>query len=384
MSVEVVSEPRVYALDSPHSYFRDVADLAMGDYAAEQRLQRHATEVRHTILGSPRSAEGRRVLAELREQTRSSNEEAHRSEFESRAGSTSSASFGAFVTPQFVVDQWASFRGANRAFTDQTTLLPLPEFGMEVHIPGFVTAASAGVQASGENTAPADVEPTSVDLSTALFDPVGQVNISQQLHDRGFHGGGTYDLIVGQQLKEQLDESVDRYVLQQAIQAGVSVAGSAAATFLANFYGDVAAARGRVNNTAGTRLRATHVFTTSDLHSYVTRQFDNSGRPLVPPTTNPTPIGASDSGWTGLVLPGLLGWFCDDLIPASGSNTRILVSRPDTIATWEGAPTLRAIPQTLGGQLSVLVQLYQYVASIPRYPSATAYVSGNSYPTSLS
>jgi hypothetical protein len=52
----------------------------------------------------------------------------------------------------------------------------------------------------------------------------------------------------------------------------------------------------------------------------------------------------------------------------------VIVTRPHKVVTFEGTPTLRAIPETLGNQLSVLIQLYTYVATIPRYATATAFV----------
>lgn len=393
----MVAEPRQYGHDSPYSYFRDLAAYNLGDRAAGQRIERHSVEVAHEI--DQRSAEGRRAIEELREQTRDADATRHRSEHserrsearslagagESRAATSLGNSLGAFVTPQFVVDHWAAFRGLNRTFTDQTLILPLPAFGLTVHVPAFASPASAGTQANGENTAVADLEPTAVDLSTSVFDAAGQVNISQQLHDRGFTGGGGYDVVVGKQLREQLDEQINRYALQQVLQAATSVSASASVFSLQNFYGDVGAARNKVNDTAGTNLRATHVFTTGDLHSYITRVFGTTNLPAVAPAHGPAPTAAdADSGYTGLVLPGKLGWWIDDAIPASGSNTKVIVTRPDKVLTFEGTPTMRALPQTLGGQLSVLVQLYTYVATIPQYASATAYVTGNAYPTTLS
>ncbi len=385
--VRVKSEPRTYQLDSPHSFFRDLATQTLAPYAtndggASERLARHGQEVRSEI--DRRSPEGLRAVAELRESTRTADASRHREHFEQRAGSTSQSSLGAFVTPQFVIEQWAAFAGINRVFANQTLLLPLPEFGLTVHVPRFTAAASAGAQAGGENSALANQDPTGGDLSADLFTVAGEVTISQQVHDRGYRGGGAYDLVLGQQIKEQLDESGERYALQQVVQVATSVAASASTFSLQSFYGDVALARNSVNDTAGVRLRPTHVFTTSDLHSYVTRVFDTTNRPAVVPTHASAPTaGDADAGYTGLVLPGSLGWWTSDAIPASGSNTKIIVSRPDRVLFWEGEPTLRSFPETTGQNLSVRVQLYNYVACIPRIPGATAYVTSNAYPTSL-
>jgi HK97 family phage major capsid protein len=390
----VVHEPRIYSARSPHSYFRDVAALATGDartrLAARRRLNQYEGEVVAEIDRD--SAEGRRAMRTIREATRQDDVSAHEQSVrdllhaaETRtADSTATNSFGAFVTPIYVNEHWQPFSGQNRVFTDQTMILPLPDYGMSVHVPSFQSAASAGTVT--ENAATATAIPTGADLTLPINPVAGQVLISQQLSDRS---GGAYDIVLGKQLNEQLDESINRYVLQQAIQSAIVIPASAAATFIEAFYGDVATGRSKITDTAGVTSRATHVFTTADFHSYVTRILDNQQRPIVTPTFAPgAPIIRDDEsdrwwGFTGVVLPGALLWFADTLIPPSGANTRVVVSNPSTILTWEGTPTLSVFDQTQGNQLSTVVSLSSYVACLQRSPAATAVVTGPNYSSAL-
>ena len=402
--IRVTHEPRTYAVNGPHSFFRDVSAVAIGDQDANRRLARHGREVLYEIDHA--TVEGRRAESVLRESTRQQDGSQHERRLrqvkmeaqESRTDATTgAASLGAFVTPSYVLQQWAPFRGLHRSFTDQTTLLPLAEYGLAVHLPSFTSTASAGVQPSGENTTVSETDPTGLDLTTTVQVFTGQLTISQQLYDRGFHdatyNGGAFDVVAGQQIKQQLDETVNKYVLQQALQAGTFAAGSAEAgnAWMPTFYGDVGDLRNKLTDTSGVRIRASHLFTTSDLYSYATRQLDGQNRPVLLPSFNPGPPQILDGndkdkwwGFTGTVMPGVVFWFIDDAIPAAGNNTQIIVCDPSKVVTFEGDPIVFAYPQTLGNQLSVVVGMRQYVAAIPRYPGALAYTSSNVYPTTLS
>ncbi len=164
------------------------------------------------------------------------------------------------------------------------------------------------------------------------------------------------------------------------------------ATFgIANLYADLAKGREVLTDTTGTRLRPTHVFTTSDLYSYVTRQVDaTTSRPIVTPMFAPGfPMqkGDEQAKWaqfTGTVLPGGVLWFTDDTLPASGSDTPIVISAPDeAVVLAEGEPVFQALPQTDAATLQVVVRAYEYLAAIPRYPAGTAQITGAAYTTSL-
>jgi len=104
---------------------------------------------------------------------------------------------------------------------------------------------------------------------------------------RGFTGGASFDQIMARQLGQQLDEKLDLYVLNQVISAGASVSGASSWTNVGTLYQDVAKGREQSTDTAGVRLRPTHFFSSSDFYSYVTRQVDSSGRPLVVPEFAP-------------------------------------------------------------------------------------------------
>ena len=235
----------------------------------EQRLARYAREVRRDLFKRDKRAQ--EIKAILRERSRHEDEDIHRKKareelraLTSGGGATASASGGgaaAFVPPAFILDVWAPFRGTGRTFANQCQPWPLPAYGMEVYIPVFSSGAATAQQT--ELAGVPEGDPTATLQSAAVQMVSGQVTLSQQLHDRGFTGGGAFDQVMAKQLKQQLDQSTKLYVLDQAIAGTSAITGSA--TFsIANLYQDLAKGREQLTDTAGVRLRPTHLFTTGD------------------------------------------------------------------------------------------------------------------------
>jgi hypothetical protein len=83
-------------------------------------------------------------------------------------------------------------------------------------------------------------------------------------------------------------------------------------------------------------------------------------------------------GYTAHVLVGL-ALFGDDNVPNSGSNAQIIVRRPDTILHLEGAPLFYCYPQSFAVNLEAVLGVRCYIATIARFPSGVASVSGSAY-----
>ena len=412
--LRVVSEASVYAPDSDYSWFVDSAIVAdrvasgqigaafgnLSPAGAEQRLTRYGREVRRDLFKEDKRA--RQIKAILRERSRHDDEQIHRRKareelraLTSGGGATASASGGAaaaFVPPSFILEAWAPFRGTERVFADQCDPWLLPAYGLEVYVPVFSSTTTTGQQS--ELAGVSEGDPAATLQGAQVQTVTGQVTISQQLHDRGFTGGGAFDQAIAKQLRQQLDQSLNLYVLNQALAGTSTVTGSSSFS-IANLYQDLAKGREQLTDTAGTRLRPTHLFTTSDFYSYVTRQVDaTTNRPIVTPTFAPGfPIaeGADAdnapkwSRFTGTVLPGGVLWFTDDTIPASGSNTQLIVSAPEeaVVLAESNTPTLSVFSETYAGSLDVVVNLRSYVAAVCRHAAGTAVIVGNAYTTSV-
>ena len=230
-----ITEPRVYGKDSPNSWFVDATLAASDDVVnvraadARDRLDRYERELRHEIVRH--SKEGRYAERVIRERNRAENLGVHKGHFrgEVRAigtgtGTSASGTNGAvFVSPYFLLEDWAPFPGIYRSFADQCHQWPLPEYGMYVYVPYFSTTTSASQQTEG--SAVTESSPTTLLEGNELKTVSGQVVISQQLHERGFTGGGTFDSVVYRQVRQQIDQEVETYVLNQAITNGAAVTG---------------------------------------------------------------------------------------------------------------------------------------------------------------
>jgi hypothetical protein len=407
----VTHEPRMYALDSAVSYYGDCVLRAQpdnpGHHAAVARLARYGTELVYEM--DQRSREGQRAERIIRARTRTADEAEHRRAaagklaelrgFGTDGGISASAAGEAasLVSPAFLLDQWAPFRGAARSFADQCLLLPLPAYGMKIYVPYFNATDKVGEQTEGQ--AVTETEPTTeLEGSPTVATITGQITGTQQLHDRGGTGGGTTDVIIGKQLQQQLDSAMDLYVLNRAIEQGTAVTGKSSYT-TKGLYEDLAAGREKITDTAGTRLRPTHLFTTSDLYSYATDQVDNSERPILQPQFVPGfPLAADAddhdedgkmpkwSRFTGTVMPGGVLWFTDDNIPLEGTTTRtrLLVSSPgDAIIVLEDEPVLSVFLETKANTLQTIINLRCYVAAVTRHAAGTSVITGAAYTSAL-
>src|SRR5262249_38323833 len=111
--------------------------------------------------------------------------------------------------------------------------------------------------------------------SAELQEPSGQVIISQQLQERAAVVGGEFDIIISKQLREQWEERTEKISLN-AIYPTVEGVTGAAEYKTNNFYDNIVKGRAEILDTAGTRLRPTHFFTTADFYGFVTRQTDKT------------------------------------------------------------------------------------------------------------
>ena len=410
----VVSEPRIYSLDSPHSYYADfyfATTRPQQAASANERLTRYAQEVAHEI--ERRSPEGLRAERVIRNHTRvpdpEKHERRHRAALaELRAattggGATASASGGgaaAFVTPYFLESEWAMFRGIHRTFANQCMRLPLPAYGMQVYVPTFSSAAGAAQHS--ESGAVTETDPGSALQGAAVVDITGQVTITQAVHDRGWTGGGTLDALIHRQIMQQLDQQVDSYVLTTAIAAaGVTTNNTPwTANTLVNFFTDLALAREGLTDTAGVRMWPTRLVTTSDFFSYVSHIFTTGGQPALVNAAQTIPGIPVDGDrddpdetgtwtrFTGVIMPGALPWFLDDNIPTAGgtaNNTQVIVSasQESLLLLEDPNPVLTVFDQSsVASSLNVILNARQYVALVTRHASGTQVITGSAYPSS--
>ncbi len=158
-----------------------------------------------------------------------------------------------------------------------------------------------------------------------------------------------------------------------------------AAPTLKGLYGQIG--RGKVEVATGRKLPATHQVLTTELWEWVGQTFDTQNRPLVVPEYL-GPFNAAGVSNDDAVAQGPVGrqfqqlaTFEDLTLPkelgVSKNQDVLLGGRFDENYLYESPLTTRMLPQTLGTQLSMLIQLYGYSAfTAARYPVANFVVTG--------
>lgn len=398
-SLTVRNEPSVYTRNGPNSYFVDVAACAAGAVAgnvyeeAKERQTRYAAELNHEIRSG--SKRGAAIINAVRERYRTTdgNAETHRAVVsrvqEVRAGTTTS--LAGFVTPAWIQELAAIYRAPTASFSNLARHIPLPAFGLEVDFGGFTTAPTVGTQ-NAENSGVDNLDPAGANVGPIPVETfAGQVNISQQLFDRGRSPGalgGSFDQTVLVQMQSQLDAAVSLYVIQQAlVNATVITEGSTWTIPL--LWSDTSTAAEKLADNAGTRFPGTHVFSTTDLLRWATKQTDaTTNRPVIIPDATAIEVVradatqggvGSDDGYSGVLLPGGLRWHTDDNIPAQTGHptyAQFIVAQMSEVLVFDGDPISFAYPESDAVNLTVAVGLRKYVASSPRYGKAVAVVNG--------
>ena len=371
----VTSEARTYTSESARqgvSFFRDAyTDAVHRDFEAAARLQRHQSEAR---------VEG---------------------ELSQRAVATTG--LGGLVVPQDLTDLVAPVLRNGRPFANSIRRLPLPADGMSLVIPRGTTGVSADVQAT-QNTAVSSTDAVYQDLTVPVVTIAGQQDLSRQSLERGTG----VDALVFADLVKAHAAQLDSLILNGAGTGGTplgvlktaninSAAAFGAAVTATNFYakiaGQIAAVAGQ-----GAGVDADLIVMHPRRWGWHQSLVDTAGRPLNVPggygivngqgvTTMPgwSSSGDGDGVSGAIVVGGIQGLpvITDANIPTNvgtQSEDQVLVLDTAHPLLWEdgsGIPTQFRLEQTLGGQLTVKLVVYSYIAfTAGRYPGAVGVVGG--------
>jgi len=310
-----------YGAGSPHSwicdslYIQDRAQYsAIADRVApgvEERLARSLRIAARAV--DKQDKYGRKLTAQWREMYRGHMDrnaaEARvqrelRTILTSGGGATASSANGgvsAFVTPVLLLTQWAAYRSPRRYLADTLNASePLPSYGMMVYVPS-VGAPTTVNDSTGEGNALPEGDPQPVEfLSATVEQHEGKVTVSQAVLDR-VGPGMAADVFLFHQLKDQLGASVDAMAISAMTTGAATVTDSG--TFLVvgtsglgtnSVARDVAKAKAALTDTAGVRVRASHLYATSDVLDTLSSWGDAEGRPLLPFRYDPDHQGEAE------------------------------------------------------------------------------------------
>jgi len=219
----------------------------------------------------------------------------------------------------------------------------------------------------------------------------GQVTVSQQLLDRA-GPGFQFDRLVFDQLNRDYAPKIDTLVLNAALSGATTVAYTSTTPFALNtangaggFLSKVAGAKAGIRTAAGTFMNPSHLFLQPNRWELISAWGDGSSRPVVVPdyagAFNAVAAGSTNGdegieGNTGYRLNGLAVYQDANIPTPTAGADQAVIGDLSEVWVFEGTPVPRVLPQTLAGNLSVILQLYSYIATIVRYPAAVATVTG--------
>ena len=413
MNLTVGAGEHVYYEGGPYHYLQDLALRAEKQFSGtfnpqadyNVRLAQHAKEIsidaqeaqRRLSSGTRVEKRGFSVDRYLVAQTRDSmarNAGVSSWDAQFRDLSTAAGSGGEFVPPIYLTEQYVPYARAGRVFANQCHMEMLPPGTMSINIPKIQGGTLVSPQ-STQNTNVADQDLETEYVTFPVITVAGAQILSLQLIERSpidFTGVAFGDLTLAQA------QTVDQQALvgtgaNGQVTGTINTSGITSVNWPSGATATITALMGVITNAkaqiASSRfMPATDVFMTPTRWEYLEGQVDTNGRPLIVPMNNgPFNVIQSSAdmaiaeGATGGRLLGLNVWQ-DANIPSSlgsGNNQdAILVTKTNDLYLYETPVIARALPQTYGAQLSVLIQLYNYVAfSAARYPNSVAYITGS-------
>ncbi len=288
------------------------------------------------------------------------------------------------------------YRTPYASFAGQCKAEDMPTYGLNLYVP-HVTGAME-VTSQTEGSAVAEKAPTAGLIKGAVVNKSGQIEVSQVFLDR-VGPGIAGDQVLFAQLKVQIDTEVDSYALNQALTEAQTVTNNTATfTFsetggsagVGGFTNDVRKGKNAVATTAGTRLKATHLFAPSKFTNYIEAWGTTIGGPVFSPTLddNRLPIRSEGDiqgeGYSGYVL-SQLAVFSDDNLPFMGttSDYELLIADPATVLVFRSAPLFYCFPETYSTTLDAALGARVYTACVPRWPEGAAVLTGAMYKSSL-
>lgn len=355
--------------DARRSYMQDLVRVQMNmdtTGEARDRLMRHAQDV-----------------ATLPEYT------------EYRDLSRTDGSGGYAIPPAWLMDQYVELARPGRAFANLVQNMALPAGTDSINIPKLLTGTATGIQ-NGDNTAVTDVDLTDTFINAPVRTIAGQQGLAIQLIDQS---PIAFDDVVFRDLVADYAAQVDRQVLNGSGSNGqvLGVHGTsniqtvaAAATTIQGVYSAIANAIQKVHTM---RFLPPEVIVMHPRRwGWFLALLDGQQRPLFLPAANgPQNVAGVVSGVASQQVVGQMHGLPVVTDPnigitfgagTSGTEDLIYVLRASDIVLWESGVRARVLPETKAQNLTVLLQIYGYIAfSAARYPASIVEVTGLTAPT---
>jgi HK97 family phage major capsid protein len=305
---------------------------------------------------------------------------------------------GYAVPPAWLMDQYIELARPGRAFANLVQRQPLPGGTDSINIPKMLTGTSVGVQAS-DNATVADIDLTDTFINAPVRTIAGQQGVAIQLIDQS---PIAFDDVVFRDLVAAHAASTDQQVLSGSGSNGqvLGVSGTPGISTVTptsvDIKGTYSAIANAIQQVHTTRFLPPEVIVMHPRRwGWFLSLLDLQDRPLVLPAAN-SPMNVagvlSDVASQQVVgqmhgLPVVTDPNISITDGGTGSGTGgtddiIYVLRASDVVLWESGIRARVLPETKAANLTVLLQIYNYLAfSAARYPASIVQIVGLTAPT---
>lgn len=306
--------------------------------------------------------------------------------------SRTDGSGGYSVPPAWLMNQYIELARPGRAFANLVQRQPLPGGTDSLNIPKILSGTAVGIQ-SADNTSVTDVDLTDTFINAPVRTIAGQQGVAIQLIDQS---PIAFDDVVFRDLVAAHAATTDQQVLYGSGTNG-QVLGvdytpniqtvAAASDGYEDVYKAIANAIQLVHTT---RFLPPEVIVMHPRRwGALLASFDTAGRPLFIPNTQ----GAFNAGGilTDVASQQVVGTVqglpvvTDPNISTTsgteyssyGDEDIIYVLRASDLVLWESGIRARVLPEVKASNLTVLLQVYSYLAfSAARYPASVVTITG--------
>ena len=303
---------------------------------------------------------------------------------------------GYAVPPAWLMDQYVELARPGRAFANLVQRQPLPGGTDSINIPKLLTGTSVAVQ-TADNTPVVDVDLTDTFISAPVRTIAGAQGVSIQLIDQS---PIAFDDVVFRDLVAAHAATTDQQVLSGSgtngqvlgvdATPGIGTVPASAVT-IQGVYSAIANAIQTVHTT---RFLPPEVIVMHPRRwGWFLSLLDNQQRPLfLPAANNPFNAAGILSDVASQQVVGQMHGLPVVTDPnisttagagtAAGTNDNIYVLRASDLVLWESGIRARVLPETKAQNLTVLLQIYNYLAfSAGRYPQSVVEITGLTAPT---
>lgn len=363
-SVLSVKEQAIYTKGDPRrSYMQDLIRMSMNmdtTGEARERLMRHAQDV----ASAPEYAEY-------------------------RALDRVDGNGGYAVPPSWLMEQYVELARPGRAFANLVQRQPLPGGTDSINIPKLLTGTEVDVQENDNDTV-ANVDLSDTFINAPVRTIAGAQGVAIQLIDQS---PIAFDDVVFRDLTAAHAAKTDQQVLGGAgtngqilgvdKTPGIGTIGVTNVT-IQGVYSAIADAIQRVHTN---RFLPPEVIVMHPRRwGWLLSLLDKDDRPLFLPTANMgnNLAGVLSEVASQQVVGNLHGLpvVTDPNISTAGGEDSIFVLRSSDLVLWESGIRARVLPETQADTLTVLLQIYSYLAfTAARYPASVVQLTGLTAPT---